>query len=84
MIYVLQKLIWRTCKVDVVDELDIPPQPEFLHYLVLSDLQTFFFNKHAQYQRIFLEKSSKLMNCQLGVSRMSAHIFELVSMISSY
>lgn len=82
VINILQKVMWRTCKVDVVDELGIPPQSELVHYVVLSDLQTFFYrNEHAQYQRIFFEKSSKLINSQLSVSRMSAHTFKLVSIL---
>ncbi|CAM6031634.1 unnamed protein product, partial [Sphagnum compactum] len=77
---ILQKVMWRTCKVDVLEELGIPPQTEIIHNVSMTDLQMFFYrNEHAQYQRIFYEKSNKLIyNQQLTVSHMNAHTLKLL------
>lgn len=61
MIDVLKQIMWRTCKSTVNDELGIPPQTEIVHNIIMSDLQSFFYNtQHTQCGVAFREKALKM------------------------
>lgn len=63
LVTVLKKIMWRTCKSTVWDMLGIPPQSDVIHYVVMSDLETFFYNsQHEQCAVMFREKARKLSN----------------------
>ncbi|XP_055839447.1 E3 ubiquitin-protein ligase SHPRH [Episyrphus balteatus] len=57
MIKMLQKVMWRTSKMDVVDELRIPPQSEVLHFVELNDVEKLFYSdEHADCLSAFYDK----------------------------
>jgi E3 ubiquitin-protein ligase SHPRH len=43
LIKMLCKIMWRTCKKDVMHEIQIPPQTELVHFVEMSDLQKCFY-----------------------------------------
>lgn len=45
MIHVLSKIMWRTCKKNVAQEINIPAQKEIIHYVSMSDLQKMFYQQ---------------------------------------
>lgn len=81
LIRILQKVMWRTCKKDVTDEINIPPQSEVVHYVKMSDLQRFFYdNEHLKYRQVFMEKAAKVSE-GLSMDGMSAQTFKAVSIL---
>ena len=38
-----RSILWRTCKTDVLDQIDIPPQTEELHWLQFSPVEEHFY-----------------------------------------
>ncbi|XP_063700872.1 E3 ubiquitin-protein ligase SHPRH [Culicoides brevitarsis] len=77
LIKILQKVMWRTCKVDVMDEIAIPPQSEVVHYVEMSDLQRFFYrNEHSQFRDVFHEKAAKMSGSL--TSGMSTHMMKVL------
>lgn len=78
---VLEKIMWRTCKTDVLDQVDIPPQTEIVHYVTMSDLESFFYkSQHENYSFAFYEKTRKLKN-DASMSKINRHTLNLVSII---
>lgn len=45
MISVLSKVMWRTCKKNVLHEINIPEQSEVFHEVEMTDLQHYFYRK---------------------------------------
>lgn len=43
LINVLKKIMWRTCKSGVLEQINIPPQTEQISYVQMSDVETFFY-----------------------------------------
>ncbi|KFB51654.1 AGAP007417-PA-like protein [Anopheles sinensis] len=59
------RIMWRTCKASVVDQLGIPPQTERVHYITMSDLQRYFYrSEHALCAQAFHEKARKIGRTQ--------------------
>uniref|UniRef100_A0A182NHY7 RING-type domain-containing protein n=1 Tax=Anopheles dirus TaxID=7168 RepID=A0A182NHY7_9DIPT len=55
------RVMWRTCKHAVLDQLGIPPQTERVHYVHMSDLQSCFYrSEHLNCARAFHEKAQKI------------------------
>uniref|UniRef100_A0A336MKX4 CSON001404 protein n=1 Tax=Culicoides sonorensis TaxID=179676 RepID=A0A336MKX4_CULSO len=78
LIRILQKVMWRTCKIDVLDEIGIPPQSEVVHYVQMSDLQVFFYrSEHAKFKQIFNEKAVKVLKYMTS-SRISAQTMKIL------
>ncbi|XP_055700948.1 E3 ubiquitin-protein ligase SHPRH [Phlebotomus papatasi] len=78
LVEVLQKIMWRTCKSLVFEQIGIPPQKEVVHYVTMSDLQTFFYRtQHSLCRSAFMEKARKI-STGLAMSRMNAHILKLL------
>lgn len=60
LIKVLQKCMWRTCKLQVSDELQIPPQEEVVHYIQFDNLEKLFYKEqHADCEANFLANVHK-------------------------
>ncbi|XP_055534746.1 E3 ubiquitin-protein ligase SHPRH [Wyeomyia smithii] len=78
LLTVMSRIMWRTCKAAVLDQLGIPPQTELVHYVTMSDLQSFFYRmEHSRCAAAFHEKAEKLGN-EICVSRMNIHTFNLL------
>uniref|UniRef100_A0A1B0GI16 Putative dna repair protein rad16 n=1 Tax=Lutzomyia longipalpis TaxID=7200 RepID=A0A1B0GI16_LUTLO len=78
LIGLLRKIMWRTCKSLVFQQIGIPPQKEVVHYVTMSDLQTFFYrSQHSLCRNAFIEKAQKIRTT-LAMSKMSPHILKLL------
>ncbi|XP_058831485.1 E3 ubiquitin-protein ligase SHPRH [Topomyia yanbarensis] len=74
----MNRIMWRTCKAAVLDQLGIPPQTDVVHYITMSDLQKFFYRmEHAKCAVSFHEKAEKL-GSEICVSRMNIQTFNLL------
>lgn len=63
LIDVLGKLMWRTCKADVLEQINIPPQTEIIHRIQMSDLESFFYmNQHEKYSNAFNANALRIQN----------------------
>lgn len=45
LIKFLSKIMWRTCKKDVLHQIDIPEQKEIIHYVEMTDLQKCYYQQ---------------------------------------
>ena len=45
MLGLLKDILWRTCKKDVLDQIDIPEQKEELHWLQFSPVEEHFYRR---------------------------------------
>ncbi|XP_055611063.1 E3 ubiquitin-protein ligase SHPRH [Uranotaenia lowii] len=74
----MNRIMWRTCKSAVLDQLGIPPQTEVVHFITMSDLQNFFYRmEHAKCAVAFREKAIKLGR-ELSMSRMNVQTLNLL------
>lgn len=63
LINVLTRIMWRTCKSTVWDNIGIPPQSEVIHFLHLSDLEVFFYNsQHSECYDAFRKNTLRFSN----------------------
>lgn len=70
--------MWRTCKINVWQEIGIPPQTEILHNVTMSDTQAFFYSgQHALCANAFYEKANKLGK-SLSMFKMNPKTLKLV------
>uniref|UniRef100_A0A182LS81 RING-type domain-containing protein n=1 Tax=Anopheles culicifacies TaxID=139723 RepID=A0A182LS81_9DIPT len=61
LLTMMGRVMWRTCKHAVLDQLGIPPQTERIHYIRMSDLQSYFYrSEHIQCAQAFREKARKI------------------------
>uniref|UniRef100_A0A182IK53 RING-type domain-containing protein n=1 Tax=Anopheles atroparvus TaxID=41427 RepID=A0A182IK53_ANOAO len=61
LLTVMARIMWRTCKASVLDQLGIPPQTERVHYITMSDVQRHFYRtEHAQCAKAFHEKARRI------------------------
>ncbi|XP_050073071.1 E3 ubiquitin-protein ligase SHPRH [Anopheles maculipalpis] len=61
LLQMMVRVMWRTCKHAVLDQLGIPPQTERIHYIRMSDLQSYFYRgEHYQCTQAFREKARKI------------------------
>ncbi|XP_058460410.1 E3 ubiquitin-protein ligase SHPRH [Malaya genurostris] len=75
----MTRIMWRTCKSAVLDQLNIPPQTEVVHFITMSDLQKFFYRmEHAKCAAAFHEKAEKL-GSGVCVSHMNIQTFNLLT-----
>lgn len=78
LLNVMARIMWRTCKLAVLDQLGIPPQSEVIHHITMSDLQNFFYRmEHAKCATAFREKAEKLGK-ETCMSRMNIQTLNLV------
>uniref|UniRef100_A0A182JT19 RING-type domain-containing protein n=1 Tax=Anopheles christyi TaxID=43041 RepID=A0A182JT19_9DIPT len=61
LVMVMARVMWRTCKHAIFDQLGIPPQTERIHYIEMSDLQSYFYRcEHLTCAQAFNEKARKI------------------------
>ena len=57
MLGVLKDVLWRTCKKDVLDQIDIPEQKDELHWLQFSPVEEHFYRRqHIDISRDVMTK----------------------------
>lgn len=62
LVDVLKRVMWRTCKRHVLDQIQIPPQTQKCHKIIMSDVQMVFYREqHEVCQRAFRERANKMM-----------------------
>lgn len=55
LVKVLAKCMWRTCKSQICDELQIPPQQQIVHRIQFDNLEKLFYNEqHADCKSMFM------------------------------
>lgn len=75
----LKNVMWRTCKINVWQEIGLPPQTEIVHHITMSDTQAFFYSdQHAQCANAFFEKAQKLGK-SLSMFKMNPKTLKLVT-----
>lgn len=75
---VLKRIMWRTCKSGVLEQINIPQQTEVIHKLKLSDVETLNYKiQHSKYSIAFHEKAVKL-STNLSMSHMNSHTLKLM------
>lgn len=78
LLTVMTRIMWRTCKAAVLDQLGIPPQTEVVHYITMSDLQNFFYRmEHSKCASAFHENAERLGK-ELSMSRMNIQTLNLL------
>ena len=61
MLNVLRSILWRTCKRDVLDQIDIPDQKNEIHWLQFSPVEEHFYRRqHIDISRDVVAKLRKL------------------------
>lgn len=56
MIKILSKVMWRTCKKNVLSEINIPSQTEIIHSVEMTDLQNHFYGQvHQETKPLFMK-----------------------------
>ena len=61
MLNVLRSILWRTCKRDVLDQIDIPDQKDEIHWLQFSPVEEHFYRRqHIDISRDVVAKLRKL------------------------
>ncbi|KAI4457698.1 e3 ubiquitin-protein ligase shprh family member [Holotrichia oblita] len=61
----LAKILWRTCKADVINQIDIPQQTVMEHWIDFSNVETFFYQReHNLCSKEFL---ARLRNVDLNM-----------------
>ncbi|KAJ6644542.1 E3 ubiquitin-protein ligase SHPRH, partial [Pseudolycoriella hygida] len=67
----LKNVMWRTCKVNVWQEIGLLPQTEIIHRITMSDSEALYYkDQHSQCANAFLEKVHKL-NKSLSMFKMN-------------
>lgn len=60
LVDVLKKVMWRTCKSGVIDQIHIPPQSEEIIYVKMSNVETFFYqSENAECSNAFEKKMAE-------------------------
>lgn len=66
----LSKVMWRTCKKDVENQINIPKQTEILHQVEMSDLQKYYYRQaHTESKQMFMENVQDFLLRQAGIGR---------------
>uniref|UniRef100_A0A182XYS9 RING-type domain-containing protein n=1 Tax=Anopheles stephensi TaxID=30069 RepID=A0A182XYS9_ANOST len=78
LLRMMVRVMWRTCKHAVLDQLGIPPQTERIHYIRMSDLQSYFYRgEHFQCAQAFREKARKI-GLSLRMAQMNIQTLNLL------
>uniref|UniRef100_A0A182WJB3 RING-type domain-containing protein n=1 Tax=Anopheles minimus TaxID=112268 RepID=A0A182WJB3_9DIPT len=78
LLTMMARVIWRTCKHAVLDQLGIPPQTERIHYIRMSDLQSYFYRgEHIQCAQAFHDKARKI-GLSLRMAQMNIQTLNLL------
>ncbi|KAG4066978.1 hypothetical protein HA402_007726 [Bradysia odoriphaga] len=74
----LKNVMWRTCKINVWEEIGLPPQTEIVHSVTMCDTQAFFYaDQHNQCANAFFEKAQKLGK-SLSMFKMNPKTLKLI------
>lgn len=69
LVNVLQKCMWRTSKVDIMEELNIPPQQEVTHRIEFDNLEKLFYREqHQECREKFMENVHKYKKRMITIS----------------
>ncbi|KAL9919026.1 E3 ubiquitin-protein ligase SHPRH isoform 1-T1 [Glossina fuscipes fuscipes] len=69
LVNVLQKCMWRTSKVDIMEELKIPPQQEVTHRIEFDNLEKLFYREqHQECREKFMENVHKYKKRMITIS----------------
>lgn len=72
LINVFKKIMWRTCKSGVLEQINIPPQTEVINYIEMSEMEKYFYKrKITEYlktnqRKIIFQRENYLLFCQMG------------------
>ncbi|XP_044732242.1 E3 ubiquitin-protein ligase SHPRH [Chrysoperla carnea] len=72
----LSKIMWRTCKKDILNQINIPKQTEIIHWLKFSAVEEFFYKReHEMCQDSFRDR---LRNCNINdkLSQLDRHTLQ--------
>ncbi|XP_062553658.1 E3 ubiquitin-protein ligase SHPRH [Armigeres subalbatus] len=79
LVHAMSRIMWRTSKMAVLDQLGIPPQTEVVHYITMSDLQNLFYRmEHAKCAIAFRDKAVKLVAEDTSMARLSIQTLNLL------
>uniref|UniRef100_A0A1A9WQQ5 RING-type domain-containing protein n=1 Tax=Glossina brevipalpis TaxID=37001 RepID=A0A1A9WQQ5_9MUSC len=69
LVNVLQKCMWRTSKIDIMEELKIPPQQEVTHRIEFNNLEKLFYREqHQECLEKFMENVHKYKRRMIVIS----------------
>lgn len=79
IVTVLRKIMWRTCKSkEIMDQVNIPEQTELVHYVQMTDLENFYYNKeHTRCSGDFRLNSLKI-GAQQKLATLNPHMLNVV------
>lgn len=75
----LKKIMWRTSKVNVLTEMDIPQQQEIVHNVKMNELEArFYFSQHSKHESEFHQAVYEVTKFSNKL-KMNARTLKLVS-----
>lgn len=85
MIEVLRKIMWRTCKTpEVLSQIQIPAQTELVHYVTMSDLETFFYiRQHQECLETFVKNTQKIREREMNEKKASSMNINVLNSVCS-
>lgn len=71
--------MWRTCKTpEILEQIKIPPQTEVVHFVELTDLETFFYTKQHEECLTAFVKNARRVEENDSVAKMNPRILKSV------
>ncbi|XP_058066092.1 E3 ubiquitin-protein ligase SHPRH [Anopheles bellator] len=79
LLTMMARIMWRTCKAAVLEQLGIPPQTERVHYITMSSLQAFFYRtEHTLCACAFRQKAHGLGASDQSMAKLNIHTLNLL------
>ncbi|GLV41293.1 uncharacterized protein CBL_04817 [Carabus blaptoides fortunei] len=79
MIEFLSKILWRSAKVNVIEQINIPPQTIEEHWLEFSAVEKFFYRReHELCANNFLNKLNKLNSLDVTLKSVDRHTLNVI------
>lgn len=75
--------MWRTCKSTVWSQIGIPPQMELIHYVEMSDLETFFYNSQHEQCAVMFREKAKAISRDMCMRKMDSSTIKRVKHLST-
>lgn len=76
----LRRIMWRTCKSKfILDQINIPEQTELIHYIQMTDLEDYYYNKEHSECLAALVNATQKVGKKMKLSTMNPHILNLVN-----
>lgn len=79
LVDIMKKIMWRTCKSNVLDQINIPSQTEIVHYVTMSDLQSFYYQSEHHSSSINFNQKINRMKQNISGKGMTRETLKLVS-----